>query len=103
MNNGLFYIIEDALKNSRVANYMCKKLIVKRLKNIIQNTSYYEQTNNRNNIQVFIYDSEANNDETFLRFLSGCFQKIQDKRLVYSSLHNVCMQAGKVIIICITD
>lgn len=103
MNSGLFYIIEDALKNSRVANYMCKKLIVKRLKNIIQNTSYYKQTNSRNNIQIFVYDSEANNNESFLRFISGCLQKIQDKKLVYSSVHNVCVQAGKVIIICITD
>lgn len=94
-------IIEDALIDGRIICIDSKNTIVKRMKNIIQKCAPdIEGVDDRKNIHVLIYDAD---DETpFLPWVSGCFQKIQDKKLVYSSVHRALASVGRVVIILIT-
>lgn len=98
----LHNIIQDALFDGRIAYLDSRNLVAKRIKNIIQKCAPdIEGVDDRTNIHVLVYDSCVTKS-SFVSWVAGCFQKIQNKRLVYSSIHQVIASAGRVIIVLIT-
>lgn len=94
----LYCIIEDALTSGRIGDLEGKPIIAKRIKNIIQKRCpEMEGVDDRKNIHVLIYDSSTRS--SFCDWIGGCFQKIQGKRLVYSSVHHHLATSGKAVIV----
>lgn len=98
----IHYIVEDALINGGVGNYMCKRLIAKRLKNIIQHCiSDSDVIKERQNIHVFVHDSLLDAQTSFIDFIGACLQKMHGKHIIYSSVHHLYATSGKTVVVLI--
>ena len=97
--NSLYRIVDDALRFSGVGNYLSKNLIIRRIRNIIQQATTDDIK--RDKILVLVHDSVSDAGVSLLDFVGGCFQKIQGKELIYSSVHSLYSQSGRTIIVLI--
>lgn len=104
-NNILYYVIDDALRDGGIGGYMSKGLIVKHIRNIIMKTTngVVERIKSRDNIYVMIYDFVADADKPLLQFIGGCFQKLEGRRLMYSSVHQLITQSGRVVVVAVVE
>lgn len=99
----LYHVIEDAIGFGEIGKIDSKRIVVERIKRLIYQSAKHTipAVNNKKNIFVFIYQYPSK--LPMHCFYGNCFQKIQGKKLVYSSVHQHTFVQGRIIVVLIAE
>lgn len=99
----IYYIVDDALRFGGIGNWLSKSLITKRLRSLVVSSLGPDSTVKRTDVNVYIHDSMTDADKSVLDFVGGVLQKLHGRRVLFTSVHHLLAQSGKVVIVVITE
>lgn len=95
----LYWTLQDAIDNGEIGRIDSKRLVVERVKRLIYQTCRHAipEVNDKSNIKVFVYKHPTKLPAWC--FYANCFQYLQGRTLVYSSVH---WSVGTIIVVLIS-
>lgn len=95
----LYWTLQDAIDNGEIGRIGSERLIKERIRRLIYKTCRHSipEVNDKQNIKVFVYKHPTK--VPLWAFYANCFQYLQGRTLVYSSVHG---NVGTVIVVLIS-